>query len=249
MVFYNASTKQGICQEIDRLCDTDDTSYPRLDKTARVNQSFEELAGELLSSAGGWQFDDTNYTTLPVGTQTLVEGQQAYTFTDKFLTIEQVEIKDKNGVYRKIQPIDYAEIPDGMSAEEYFGVDSSGNPTKGFPEYYDKQADTIRLFVAPTSTAVTLASGIRIRFKRTVNLFTAASTTDTDSTVPGGLPSTHHHILAYMGAIPHCAIYKKDRVPMLVKKVDEMKASLKKHFARREQDKRKVGTTNSQLVK
>ena len=49
MQFYGSPTstdatyKQGICQEIDGLCDSTDTSYPREDKTRRVNTAYKEV--------------------------------------------------------------------------------------------------------------------------------------------------------------------------------------------------------------
>lgn len=239
MQFYEFTTKQGICQEVDRLCDTSDTTYTRVAKTARINQAFEELVGDIITADGTWQFDDTNYTTLPIGVQTLVDGQEAYSFTDKFLELDQVEILDINGIYRKIQPIDYSEVPSGMSIEEFYGSTTT-TTRKGFPQFFDVQADTIRLFPAPSSTIVTLTNGIRIRFKRTANLFTAVSTTADDATVPGGIPSTHHVLLAYMAAIPYCMSYKKDRVALYEKRRDEMKKSLLKHFALREKATRKI---------
>ena len=79
MQFYDSSGK-GICAEIDRLCDSNDTSYTRLAKTSRVNNSLEELVGEIINADGTWQYDDTNYTTTPFGTGTLVSGQISYSF-------------------------------------------------------------------------------------------------------------------------------------------------------------------------
>lgn len=254
MIFYNATTRQGICQEIDRLCDSDDTSYPRLDKTARVNQNFEELIGEIISADGTWQWEDTNQTDLPIGKGTLVEGQQNYSFTSEYLDIVQLEILNKDGTrYFKIHPIDESELG-GVSAEEYFGTDSSGNPIKGTPSHYDKIGDTIRLYPAPAAASVTLTNGLRVTFKRTGVLFTAVSTTATDSTEPG-LPSPYHVILSYMSAIPYCMSYKKDRVSEYERKVGStdprspyyggMKLALMKFYGRREKDKRKKMSMSS----
>src|SRR3990167_7809510 len=235
MIFYNATTKQGVCQEIDRLCDTDDTSYPRLDKTSRVNNSLEELAGDIINEDGTWQYDDTDYTDHPRGKGTLVEGQEDYSFTSEYLQIEAVEVLNTNTQYIRLLPLDHRELGN-LSPQEYFGVDSSGNPVKSMPEYFDIQGDTIRLYPAPAAANVTLANGLRVWFKRTAKLFTAVSTTAADSTEPG-LPSTHHILLAYMAALPYCAIYKKDRVGFLMKKIIDMKETLLEHFAHREKSK------------
>ena len=238
MIFYNATTKQGICQEIDRLCDTDDTSYPRLDKTSRVNESMEELVGDIITADGTYQYDDTNYTDFPRGKGNLVEGQEQYTFSAEYLQIEFIEVLNKAGtVYEKIKTIDNVDLG-GMSPQQYFGTDSSGNPAKGQVQYYDPVGDSVIFYPAPTSDNHTLTNGFRIWFKRKPQAFTAVSTTATDSTEPG-LPSSYHVILAYMASIPYCGIYKKDRVPFLVKKVDEMKKGILRYYGLRERDRKK----------
>lgn len=243
MIFYNSSTKQGICQEIDRLCDTNDTSYTRQAKTSRVNNALEELVGKIILSDGAWQYDDTNYTTHPRGKGTLVEGQEDYAFAAEYLQIEAIEVLDTNSQYRRLKALDHKELG-GLSPQEYFGVDASGNPNKSFPEYFDQQGDMIRLYPAPTSGNVTLANGIRVWFKRTANLFTVATDTSADATEPG-LPSPYHILLAYMASIPYCMSYKKDRVALYEKKVMEMTENLLNHYAHREQSRTKKITSRS----
>lgn len=241
MLFYNATTKQGICQEIDRLCDTADTDYPRLDKTSRVNESMERLVGDIIIADGTFQYDDTNYTTLPRGKGTLVEGQEAYSFSSEYLQIESVEILSKDGfTYRRIENIDNVDLG-GRSPQEYFGTESDGSPKKGEVSCYDILGDSVILYLAPTSTNHTLTNGLRIWFKRKPQAFTAVSTTATDSTEPG-LPSSYHVILAYMAAIPYCMAKHKDRVALYQREVDLMKIAILKYYGLRERDRRKIMT-------
>lgn len=231
MVQYNShASNQDIVSEINDLCDSDATSYPIAAKTRRVNAALEELVSEIINADGTWQWDDTNHTTVPVGTGNLVEAQESYAFTSEYLDIVSIEILPANSsLYRKIEPLDITELG-GIGPDEYFTA-------TGFPEYYDKLGDTIFLYPAPTATAVTLTAGIKVHFKRSIDLFTTS-----DTTQEPGLPSTHHVLLAYMASIPYCALYKKDRVPFLVNKVTEMKKSLLKFYSSREKDKRKVMT-------
>lgn len=234
MQFYDSSNKQGIAQEIDRLCDTTDTSYSRVDKTSRVNTALEELVGDIINADGTWQYDDTNHTDLPVGTATLVDEREAYSFASEYLQVEQISVKDADGRWHVLEPIDFTELED-IAIEEYF-------EDKGMPTHYDILGDTIRLYPSPDSNDVTLASGLKVRFKRTASLFTVASDTSADTQEPG-LPSTHHVMLAYMAAIPYCMTYKKDRVSLYQKKVDEMKKSLLAHYSFRHRRERKVMST------
>jgi len=236
MNFYNVTDQyKSLVHELWSLCDADITSYPLAEAARRVNASLEELVGVIINNDGTWEWDDTNHTDLPRGTGTLVEGQQSYSFASEYLQITMIEIKDVNGNWVKLKPLDKDEL--GMlSSDEYFGL-TSGNPKTGFTEFYDQLGDSLLLYPAPTSTYITLASGLRIWFKRTIDLFTAA-----DTTQEPGLPSTHHVMLAFMAAIPYCMKYHKDRVPLYEKKVDEMKVTLLKHFAHREKSKRKIMT-------
>jgi hypothetical protein len=236
MVFNDSTDKLGICQEIDALCDTTTTSYPLADKTRRVNTALETIIGKIIMSDGVWQFDDDNFTTKPEGTATLVEGQSSYNFNEKFLDIESVSILNKESVYIKISPFDPSEI--GMSLEEYFGSDS------GLPEYYDKVGNMINLYPAPTANDVTLAAGIKIRFKRTGSLFVS-----TDTTKEPGFASPFHIVLAYMASIPYCITYKKDRVALYEKRVDEMTKEILKYYGMRERDNKKRMTMRSILFR
>lgn len=252
MQFYDDTTKQGICQEIDRLCDSDDTSYTRLAKTSRVNTSLEELVGDIINADGTWQYDDTNYSTTPFGTGTLISGQISYSFASEYLQIEEISILDVNGYFRKLTPFDSSEV--GMTFEEYFNITYNGTTytaVAGLSTHYDKFGDTIVLSNSPTATYVTLSKGLKVKFKRTAQLFTAVSTTAADTTEPG-LPSTHHVILAYMASIPYCMTYKKDRVDQYRRVVGStdptspyyggMKKSLIKAYSTREKDKKNVIT-------
>jgi len=226
-----------LTSEIDLLCDSDSRSYKLQDKVRRINYSLEELVGEIIVADGTWEFDDTNFTDLPVGKETLVEGQESYTFTNEYLAIQAIEILNVDNTYVRIKNLDHTELG-GLSPQEYFGVDSSGVALKGFPNYYDLVGDTFRLYPSPTSTDVTLTNGVRVWFKRTVDLFTTS-----DTTQEPGLPSPYHHILAYMAAIPYCMSYKKDRVALYQNKVDKMKTKLLAFYGQREKDKKKIFRT------
>ena len=235
MQLTSHASSQDLTSEIDLLCDSNLTSYPLADKVRRINYSLEELISEIINADGTWQYDDTNHTDLPVGTGALVEGQESYSFAAEYLQIESIEILDLDGNrYRRIKPVDNIDLK-GQGPDDYFGVDDSGNPTKGYPEWYDINGDTIRLYPAPAATSVTLAAGLKVWFKRTADLFTTS-----DTTQEPGLPSTHHVILAYMAAIPYCQSYKPNRVPLFEKKVDAMKKTLIKHYAHREKDRKKI---------
>ena len=207
-----------------------------------MNDAYEELIGMIINADGVWEWDDTNQTDLPVGTGNLIEGQESYSFAAEYLKIKKMKVKDKGGLWRPLQQIDQSD-PEftEVTIESYFGLDSSGNPQKGLPLYYDILGDSFRLYPSPTSSAVTLTNGIKTEFVRTGILFTPVSTTAADTTAPG-LPSTHHVLLAYKASLPYCMSYKKDRVPLYLSTIQKMESTLIKFYARRNSDRRNVIT-------
>lgn len=229
--------------EVRSLCDATTTSYTAADLLRRVNSALETLVAQIINSDGTWEWDDTNYTTTPIGKGDLVSGQISYSFADEFLQIESVDVLDTGGIYRRLTPFDASEV--GQSFEEYFGITFSGTaytaPT-AFPQFYDKNDDTIRLSSGPSATVCTLTNGIRVKFKRTASLFTSAEVS-TGTKAPG-IASPYHQLIAYMAAVPYCISYKKDRIPLFEKKIDEMTKDMLRFYGTREKDVRQVMTMN-----
>jgi hypothetical protein len=107
---------------------------------------------------------------------------------------------------------------------------------------YDKiSTDTIKLYPAPSATDCTLASGLKIKFKRTADLFTSAQVTT--GTKEPGIASPFHILIAYMAAIPYCMSYKKDRVNLYQRQVEILTKDMLSHYALREKDVKNIMTT------
>lgn len=234
-------TISDLNSEIRDLCDASSTSYTDAQLLRRVNNALETCVAKIINADGTWQFDDTNYTDLPEGLGNLVSGQISYSFASEYLDILEIMILTTGSIYQRITPFDADEV--GMSFEEYFNITYDGSSytaPDGFPYYYDKVGDTIRLSNSPKAANCTLTKGIKARFKRTADLFTSAQVT-TGTKVPG-IASPYHQLLAYMSAIPYCMSYKKDRIAPYEKKVDEMTRDMLKYYSKREKDKRNIMT-------
>ena len=216
------------------LVDADSTSYPAAAVLRRGNNALENLVAIIINADGTWQFDDTNHGDEPVGTGLLVEAQESYTFAARYLQIEAIEILPKDSTrYRRIRPIDHANIPSGLSVDEYFSA-------TGFPEFYDKVGDTIRLYPAPVADSVTLIKGLKVWFKRTIDLTTSAEQTTGTKIV--GIATPFHELISQMIALPYAMSYKKDRVAGLRGLIADGKKELVKHYSYREKDARDIMT-------
>jgi len=209
MEFSNTTNRaKGIIQDIDFLCGTTSASYPIADKVRNVNQAYHDVSRLIWESAGGWQYDDSNKTDLPIAITNLVHSQQDYELPSTAQKVERVEVLDSNGNYQKLTQIDWHDIPIAMT--EYLETD-------GMPDYYDLIGRSVMLYPTPAAANVTTASGLKVYVDRDVTEFTTGSTTS----VPG-FATQFHKILSYSAALD----FEKD--PQEQKRLVQMKDRLEK---------------------
>lgn len=208
------------------LCDATSTQYTDANLLITTNQAYEETDSDILKADGRWQFDDSNFTTFPIATTTLISGQKDYSFDVSLLRILKVEVMDKNGKYYIVNPIDFRDISGSIT--EY-------QSTSGAPQEYDVQGSSIVLYPAPDNgVSVTLAAGLKVYFQRTADIFTSAQVS-TGTKVPG-FASPFHNILSYKAAIPFCIKYKPERVAALESKVERMRQEMIDFYSHRDKD-------------
>jgi hypothetical protein len=225
--------------EIDDICDSTDTSFPVATKLRRVNSALEEIVGEIIEVNGDFQFDDSNFTDLPEGKATLVNGQKDYSFDVTFLDILGVSVKDTNGVYQALLPIDQRDMTQNMGNVSGIRVTTSTQrvdptqfyPTNGMPIFYDKKGGSVYLYPTPATGSVTLVDGLKVFFQRTAHLFELADTT----AVPGFI-STYHRIIPLMASLSYNRKYHADRVPAMLVEIQDLKRALLERYAKRSKD-------------
>lgn len=223
------------------LSDSDTNSYTAANLLIAVNHAYEDVVGKVLNADGRWQFDDTNFTSFPIATTTLVNSQNDYTFDVSLLKILRVEVKDVDGNYYQLDPIDIDDIEKEagyrVAVSEYYETD--GRPLK-----YDVQGSSIVLYPAPDNgVSVTLSAGLKVYFQRTADIFTSAQVT-TGTKVPG-FASPYHMILAYRAAIPYCIKFKPERVAQLEQKAMQMESEMIQFYSKRDKDERPRMTMKS----
>lgn len=222
-----------ILEEIRDLCDGD-SNTTNLDNTTllrRVNAAYEEVISLIQNSDGLWQFDDTNFTNFPIATTTLVNSQADYTFASDVLEVEQVSVLDVSADWQLLEPIDRHQM-NGIDPVQFEEND-------GLPKYYDKQGNSLILYPAPDNgLSVTLTGGLKVTFKRTADIYTAAQFTT--GTKEPGFVSQFHMLIPYKAAVPFLMNYRPQRVPLVLREIERMEKGLKQHYGRREQDRRKI---------
>lgn len=175
MVFRDTTTTADsvthLCDFLLGLTDGETTQYP-LAARARSANTWKYITGIWFwQNSDMWQFDDSEYTTYPEATTTLVNSRNDYIIPTNALTIERVEVRDANATetWHQLIPVDEKDISGGLI--DFQDID-------GLPKYYRLIGRSIWLYPAPDNgVSVTLSAGLRIYFKREISEMTSTTTT------------------------------------------------------------------------
>lgn len=255
MDFSNTTTKQGLVQDALWWVNADLTSYGYQDMVRSANMGLNEVVGLILGADGRWQFDDTNYTDLPIGTTNLVANQQDYGIDTSMIDITRVECKDQNGVWQYLSPFDQrdltppgtANIPNtGLTATGTFGGNNYSltdfMSTAGTPIFYDKIGNSIFLYPKPSYNST---GGLKIFFQRKASYFTTSNYVSTtnwvDSTQPGFAKHLHRYISLIMAK--DYAVSKMltgNKITSLMNELAVAKQSIVSFYSSRKKDEKTV---------
>ena len=142
MKFNDTTTQSGLIQDCETLTGLGNKAISgntdkRLEFTRLLNVRYRMADTEIWKATGEWDFDDSNQTTLPVATTTLVGGQHDYTIPTTGRKVERIEVKDTNGNWTQVEEIDKSEFH-GQAMTEF-------ESTNGLPRYYDMVGNSIYL--------------------------------------------------------------------------------------------------------
>lgn len=213
--------KPSIIEDIDFELGTDSTSFPLADKLRLINKWYIRAGLNIWKASSSWKFDDSNATTLPIGTQDLVDGQRDYGIPTTALSIEIVEVMDKNGKYIAIPRRNIEQFPQPIGNES----------TGGFPSYYDIEGNSIIFDIKISSDSVTLSNGLRVFISRNVTKFTISDA----EKEPGFLEPFHDYIVK--GVCYDFARIKglsSDRITLLRTEIKELEMEIKDYYGNRD---------------
>ncbi len=203
--------------DINFLARCTSATYPDSDKVRNINIAYNDVARLIWESSDGWQYDDSNATTLPIAKSTLLHNQQDYTLPLTAQRIHEVAVQDSSGNWVKLIPIDWADMT--LPPMEYFN-------TPGLPQYYDLLGNSVMLYPSPASGSVTLTSGIAIFMERDVTEFKVTATSSTP-----GFATAFHRILSYAAALDFSED-TNDR-NLLITQKDRMEKGLTRFYSKR----------------
>lgn len=203
---------------------SDTTTYPLVDFIRSANNWYRMTNSLIWQSTGEWEYDDSNYADLPFATCLLVAAQQDYQIPSYAQKIDRIEVKDINGDWQKLIPIDKTQLTNTALLE--FESDN------GLPKHYDMVGSSVFLYPAPSATTTTLIDGLKVYFSRDISEFLI-----TDTTKEAGFVEDFHEIISIGSALdfPSISTEKKND---LKAQLEKLQKNLKQFYGSREREMR-----------
>ncbi|MAH43199.1 hypothetical protein CL614_05790 [archaeon] len=168
---FEPISKESLIDEINNYCNTTNESYPNRRKITNINKALDQYWYLAAQSSPQLTFDDTGQAALPVETQNLVDGTNAYkmtAFTNKVLQIVRVAVLDDNGKEQDLWYEDFDAIP---HFQETYDAE-----IKGIPGYWTKRGDFIYIRNTPNYAST---GGLKVYVSRELSKFAYVDFTTT----------------------------------------------------------------------
>ena len=227
MQFNDTVGGQGLVQDayfkVGLDSTTGPTSYAIADCVRNANNALDVAVALIITADGRWQFDDSNYTDLPIGVTDLdpnSTNQQDYQFDTNWLDITRVEILDPLGNWRLLKPFDQDDLKRGTYRSSYEPDLIPGDisltdylKTPGQPILYDKIGNSIFLYPKPNYSQ---KASLKVYFQRKMQYFQVTDTT----AIPGFMANLSEYISTCMAYEYACVKQLAQMATLLSKKQD-----------------------------
>jgi len=231
MQFHDSQNEQGIVSEARWLVGANATSYPIKDLTRNINRWFDRAVSLIFKAGGRWQWQDSNDTTLASATTDLVSAQQDYTLDVSYLRLDRVEIKNEEGVWQRVSPIDQRDVEGSIT--EFQATDST-------PRFYDMIGNTIYLYPAPNYNQ---DDSLKLFFQTGASHFAT-----TDTTKQPGFADIFHRYLSLGSAYDYALKNGLQNRNQLREEISLMEESMQDFYAMRQPDEHiRLSAKNSGL--
>lgn len=198
MKLYDNISQDSILHRMDRKCGSTANTQSLRAKLARLNSAMDRYLHLAFKSDGRHSFDDANHSAVPIDTQNIVSGTNAYKFSDfteKILYLFKLTILNSDGVESRLIPEDFNNLSDSF-------LQIYDTSITGVPYRYTKYGDFIYLRPTPNYAE---ASGLRAYFNRPASKFDFATVTisgDTFTATAHGLEENDTVMFETDGALP-----------------------------------------------
>ncbi len=194
-----------------------------------LNEAYSRYA-DLAMKGLGWNWDDTDYTTVPIATANLVDGTQGYNLATTHIQLLSVEVKDAaSGNWTLLKEVDEKEfVARGESLSAYY--DNAGTAIKGVPAEYNLIGTSLYLYPTPSYNST---NGLKVRFQRPPSYWAT-----TDTTQEPGVPEIHHTYFSDYASMKYAVVRGLDMARSLVALVSTWEQkTIPEFYSRRNQAK------------
>lgn len=224
MEFNDVTNEQGLYQDALYLTGANSGTFDIKDFTRSANFAQNRATSKIFKADSRWKHSDANNPDRDIATSDLVANQDNYSIEVSHLKIKRVRMKNSNGEWVTLTPVDRREVPDSV-------LNSYGNP-----KYYDKDGMSILPFPIP-NYSTSGNSGIEIEFQRGPVYFLH---TDTDK-MPGFASPYHRLISLYPAQDWLLANATRQnplthRINLVNTLIKELEADLEGHYLNRDVD-------------
>lgn len=167
------------------------TDYPFAEFVQSANVWLDKVVAIILRNDNTWEFEDINNTDIPLATTDLVAAQEDYSLAASHLKILRIRVKNSQGNWITLQPIQRRELSDAQLRET------------GTPSGYDKLGNSLFLTPIPDYAS---SGGLEVQFQRGGSYFATG-----DTTKEPGFASSFHEIIALGAALDFCDINGKEK--------------------------------------
>jgi hypothetical protein len=227
MVFNNDSTGNDLCTIADDYAGTSDLTFP-LEKKARAANKVTKLIWTWIYKAyGGWQYDNSSNTTLPIALANIQLGQTDYDIPQGAKTIRGVDVLPSATatVYQPLILITEEEIRDMGYSEASFQ-----STTTGTPKYYRPIGDSFKVYPAANYS---VTNGMQVSVDRNDNVYTATG----NDTLEPGFDANYHEAVGVGMALEYAKINHLSSATDLQGDMDSYKEAITKDYSSRLQQK------------
>lgn len=226
MQFNPSTAAQSIVSRMDRICQSNSTTYPLINKANDCNDALDRYWFLAMMASGDWEIDDKNNTDLSIAVTNLVSGQQDYSLATEHMTIEKVLVKDSSGNWRELTPVDIRNSRSSLAARNIVEL-PTGNA--GIPTHYDKYGQSLFLDAIPNYSST---GGIKIYYGRGSSYFVS-----TDITKEPGIPTIFHGYIARRASLTYLIDKElNDRAKNVAQLVSQDEEAITEFYSKRSAD-------------
>lgn len=222
MIFNHATSKQTLYEDALYWAGANKSTYTIDEFTRNANFALDRVISLIKKNDKRWKWSDSNNTDIDVGVTDMFANQDNYTLEVDFTEFTRIRMKDPNGNWITLKPIDNRDANDDL-LNSY-----------GIPEWYDKQG--LSVFPLPIPN-YSYDEGVEILFGGGPSYFAT-----TDTTKEPGFNPLYHRLVSIYSAYDWLIDKATAKNPLthkinrVEKRIAEMEMELELHYQDRDED-------------